>query len=66
MYGDRRPNSSDSFGKGALSRHRHKGTFRGACSAAYLDLRDGHGKTHRLKGHQVSFNISALYVLYVF
>lgn len=47
MHGNRRPNSSDPFGKGALCRERHKGTFRGAWSAAYIDLPDGNRRTHR-------------------
>lgn len=66
MFSKQKQNRSDLLEKGAFSRKRHKRNFRGACSALYFDLGGGNRRIHRLKGHQAVFNISALYMLYVF
>lgn len=66
MYGKGSQNNSDLFEKGTLNGQRQERTLGGAISVPYLDLGDSYTRIHRLKGHQAVFNISALYVLYVF
>lgn len=66
MFSKQKQNRSDLLEKGTFSRKRHERNFSGAYSAPYFDLGGGNRRIDKLKSHQAVFNISALFVLYVF